>query len=64
MLAGTVTPDLVLKLQEAALLAEEAGNQSLADDLRHWEQRLSRALEIGRVEARKPDQPDSEMWLG
>lgn len=64
LLAGTVTPELVARLREAADMAEDAGNQTLAEDLRRWEQRLLQALEIGRSESAKDDNSDSEIWLG
>jgi hypothetical protein len=61
LLAGMVTPDLAEKLAQAARLAERQGEQELAADLRDWQRRVARALNL-EPDAAGGERP--EVWLG
>lgn len=61
-LAGVVTPELIQKLQVAATLAADAGEDDLAADLGSWVDRLSLALDEDERNTRTGDR--SEIWLG
>jgi hypothetical protein len=61
LLAGMVTPDLAEKLAQAARLAERQGEEELAADLRDWQRRVARALNLEH-EPGQSDRP--EMWVG